>query len=110
MCFHTVFTGLRPTPAPAIALETVAYDSSAEATTRSWDHKFSGTSHELLREFMVKAMRYQNNSARYSAIVQSSGTGKSRMTDELAKTTFTIPMNLRDPDANGMFPSLSDSG
>jgi hypothetical protein len=104
-----VFPSLQPTPAP-IALETVAYDSSMQATTRSWDHTFCGTSHELLHEFMVKSMRYQNNYARYSAIVQSSGAGKSRMTDELAKTTFTIPMNLRDPAANGMSPSLSFSG
>lgn len=33
-------------------------------------------------------------------IVQSSGTGKSRMVDELAKKVFTIPFCLR-PDEEG---------
>lgn len=28
------------------------------------------------------------------AVIQSSGTGKSRMVDELAKLVFTIPFNL----------------
>jgi hypothetical protein len=31
------------------------------------------------------------------AIVQSSGTGKSRLVHELAKKIFTIPLNLRNP-------------
>lgn len=31
------------------------------------------------------------------AIVQSSGTGKSRLVDELAKLIFTIPINIRNP-------------
>lgn len=31
----------------------------------------------------------------YVSIVQSSGTGKSRMVDEAAKLVFTIPLNLR---------------
>ncbi|KAH0834254.1 hypothetical protein J3R83DRAFT_11609 [Lanmaoa asiatica] len=34
--------------------------------------------------------------ARYSAIVQSSGTGKSRTVDELSKSHFVIPVNLLD--------------
>lgn len=33
--------------------------------------------------------------ARLLAIVQSSGMGKSRMIDELAKNHFVIPLNLR---------------
>ena len=32
--------------------------------------------------------------ARYASISQSSGTGKSRMVDELAKTILCLPMNL----------------
>ena len=32
------------------------------------------------------------------AIVQSSGTGKSRMVDELARYVFAIPFNLRDEE------------
>jgi hypothetical protein len=34
------------------------------------------------------------------AIVQSSGTGKSRMVHEQASLVFTIPFNLRESDAN----------
>ncbi|KAJ3877313.1 hypothetical protein F5051DRAFT_453179, partial [Lentinula edodes] len=32
-----------------------------------------------------------------AAIVQSSGYGKSRTVDEIAKQVFTIPMNVRNP-------------
>jgi len=30
-------------------------------------------------------------------IIQSSGTGKSRMVDQLARIVFTLPFNIRDP-------------
>ena len=40
--------------------------------------------------------------ARCAAFTQSSGTGKSRMNDELAKSIFYIPMNLRDGPGSGM--------
>lgn len=45
--------------------------------------------------------RLQKKSIKYTAyanmlpIIQSSGTGKSRMVDELAKCAFTIPFNLQ---------------
>jgi hypothetical protein len=39
--------------------------------------------------------------ANYLPIVQSSGTGKSRMVDELAGEVFTIPLNLREADTSG---------
>jgi hypothetical protein len=34
--------------------------------------------------------------------VNSSGTGKSRMVDELGKTIITVPMCLRDPQSSGL--------
>ena len=41
----------------------------------------------------------------FVAIVQSSGTGKSRMGDEAAKYIFTLPFNLRSSrDTSGMIP------
>lgn len=41
------------------------------------------------------------------AIVQSSGTGKSRMVDEQANLVFTIPFCLRDPyEENGKLHGL----
>ena len=42
-----------------------------------------------------------NNEQRYSnsfSIVQSSGTGKSRLVDEMAKKLFTFPLCVRDDD------------
>jgi len=39
--------------------------------------------------------------AHYAAIVQSSGMGKSRMVDELGKTHFVIPINLRAQHSTG---------
>jgi len=36
------------------------------------------------------------------AIIQSSGTGKSRMVDEAAKTVFTLPVCLRGDDDTGI--------
>ena len=41
--------------------------------------------------------------ARILPIVQSSGMGKSTMVDELSKTHFVIPINLRNPGGSGMF-------
>jgi hypothetical protein len=34
------------------------------------------------------------------SIIQSSGTGKSRMVDELSRSVFTIPFNIRSSDEN----------
>ena len=39
--------------------------------------------------------------ARYAGIVQSSGTGKSRAVDEMSKTHFVIPINLRAEGTTG---------
>ena len=40
--------------------------------------------------------------ANMMTILQSSGTGKSRMVDQLALKVFTFPFNLRDPaETNG---------
>jgi hypothetical protein len=41
--------------------------------------------------------------ARVLAIVQSSGMGKSRMIDELSKSHFVIPLNLRDGESGRFF-------
>ena len=37
----------------------------------------------------------------YLPIVQSSGTGKSRMVDEMSKLVFTIPFNFRETTISG---------
>ncbi|KAJ6626984.1 hypothetical protein B0H10DRAFT_469676 [Mycena sp. CBHHK59/15] len=43
------------------------------------------------------------------SIVQSSGMGKSWMLDRVAKSLFTLPLNLRNPDKNGYPPTPSQS-
>lgn len=44
--------------------------------------------------------------ARYATFTQSSGTGKSRMNDELAKSVLYIPINLAAKDADGEYHSI----
>jgi len=39
--------------------------------------------------------------ARFLALVQSSGVGKSKLMDEISKEDYTMPVCLRDPDAPG---------
>ena len=46
----------------------------------------------------INAMERDESLANCVALIQSSGTGKSRMVHELAKLVFTIPFNLHDPD------------
>ena len=45
--------------------------------------------------------------ARLIAIIQSSGTGKSRLLDEIAKSLFQITINLRSPETGGLLVSFS---
>jgi hypothetical protein len=57
--------------------------------------------------FLCKAIRdvfSLHNECRYSSsfsIIQSSGTGKSRLVDEMAKELFTFPICVRDDDPAG---------
>lgn len=68
----------------------------------AWNQEYLGDCHTNL----YNNINNMDTSEPYSSIVailQSSGTGKSRMVDELAKLIFTIPMNIRNPnDENGM--------
>ncbi|KAK2459288.1 hypothetical protein APHAL10511_008709 [Amanita phalloides] len=70
-----------------------------EATVKSWDSKFVGdistALHGILHAYMNRTGLY----ARVVPHVQSSGTGKSRAHDELAKRVLYIPLNLAGPHA-----------
>ena len=67
-----------------------------QATMKSWEYNFLGNSHELLREIIL---HYATNVvpsqiyAQIIPIVQSSGTGKSRMIHELSKQMIVIFVN-----------------
>ncbi|THU95045.1 hypothetical protein K435DRAFT_839652 [Dendrothele bispora CBS 962.96] len=78
--------------------------------TKGWSRKFVGEHHLVLlkniQEMQARKVRTISEGARkkdptdygylnHVALIQSSGSGKSRMVDELAKLIPTIPINLR---------------
>lgn len=68
------------------------------ATKKSWTATYRGHAHELLRDSIVDIERSRTEDDSYGntmPIIQSSGTGKSRMVDELATIEFVFPFNLR---------------
>jgi hypothetical protein len=48
-----------------------------------------------------------NAYAKFLPLVQSSGTGKSRMVDEMAKEMFLIPLNVRRLEDKGNSSAIS---
>ena len=74
------------------------------ATEDSWTHEFVGNAARLLEAHIKQYSGIDDKKiyAPYCAIVQSSGTGKSKTVDEYSKIHFVISVNLRDPDAGGM--------
>ena len=70
--------------------------------------KYKGDAHELLVQALHimnadRACRIYDN---FVPIVQSSGTGKSRIVDEAAKYIFTLPFNLRAARPQVRFANL----
>ncbi|KIM47504.1 hypothetical protein M413DRAFT_22158 [Hebeloma cylindrosporum] len=89
-----------------VAMERRASDPQEEATMGSWDADYFGQAAEALWDHIVK--HYDPNSqvyAQFCAVIQSSGKGKSRATDELGKKHFIIPLNLRDRNSSGFPPA-----
>ncbi|KAG6882552.1 hypothetical protein C0993_010130, partial [Termitomyces sp. T159_Od127] len=75
-----------------------------EATERSWGVEYRGFGSEALRRTILSHALDKRSQLFYAQaipIVQSSGTGKSRMIDELGKTMLVIPLNLRPPKHTG---------
>lgn len=92
---------------PRPALDAAVYDDSAAlATVKSWDKEFVGDISERLLGILHSYMKDETPPlyARVVPHVQSSGTGKSRAHDELAKYVLYIPLNLAGPDAARMLP------
>ncbi|KAB5592224.1 hypothetical protein CTheo_4321 [Ceratobasidium theobromae] len=78
-----------------------------EATHRAWSTPYRGETVNLLTK-AIHQMNIQRGSKAYAnfvPIVQSSGTGKSRAADELAKLIFTIPLNLRPSEDETGYPA-----
>ncbi|KAI0262467.1 hypothetical protein BC834DRAFT_972056 [Gloeopeniophorella convolvens] len=80
-----------------------------EATLNSWKAPFVKaplSAVQALVEHVVEFMKIPEKIyAPCCPIIQSSGTGKSRLLDEFAKTHFSIPINLRDPSSGGFPPA-----
>ncbi|KAL7278890.1 hypothetical protein ACG7TL_006721 [Trametes sanguinea] len=67
-----------------------------QAVSAAWTepYKSSGDMLESVLQMYMTDPKRNRSYARYASITQSSGTGKSRMVDELAKKIFCIPMCL----------------
>jgi hypothetical protein len=70
---------------------------------RSWNREFEGPATDVLLQTISTYLteRNKSKSSNCSPIVNSSGTGKSRMVDQLSKRVITVPMCLRGPGSNG---------
>ncbi|KAF9510403.1 hypothetical protein BS47DRAFT_1348098 [Hydnum rufescens UP504] len=79
-------------------------DRGQSATHNAWSVPYIGSSHRVLWQ-KIREIKMRSLEDWYShvlPITQSSGTGKSRMIDELSKEHLVIPIVLRDSD--GMIP------
>ena len=68
----------------------------------AWTIQYRGEAPTALWNRIKKAMKQAGQYARYLAIVQSSGTGKSRMIQELGRAHLVIPVNLRKSGEKGL--------
>ncbi|KZS99725.1 uncharacterized protein LAESUDRAFT_732934 [Laetiporus sulphureus 93-53] len=79
-------------------------EAQEKATVSAWSRTFYGTAHQLLYKnikSMSSSRRKDQLYSNYVSIVQSSGTGKSRTVDEMARLVFTFPFNLRAEGNSG---------
>jgi hypothetical protein len=63
-----------------------------------WACHYVGNCDRILLGSMTNALKTDKGGySTIGAIIQSSGYGKSRMVDQVARQVFTLPFNLRDP-------------
>ncbi|THH18797.1 hypothetical protein EUX98_g8894, partial [Antrodiella citrinella] len=79
--------------------------ASKKVTEDSWKQEFVGDAHIELKDHIISHWKDKEHYAPYCTIVESTGTGKSRMVDEFSRANFTLTVNLRDPPAQGFPPS-----
>ena len=77
----------------------VSADGIYPATKDAWVADYQGNAADLLEKIAITATSEPEYTVHACtnqiSIIQSSGTGKSRTVDELAKRLFTFPFNLR---------------
>ena len=73
------------------------------ATELAWSNAFQGNAERVLLETIADLLdKKRTPYARLTSIVNSSGTGKSRMVDQLGMTIITVPMCLRPEGSQGI--------
>ncbi|EPQ56924.1 hypothetical protein GLOTRDRAFT_137401 [Gloeophyllum trabeum ATCC 11539] len=81
----------------------------AIATIRSWNRPFQGETARVLRETLSSFLDPGRDTyARYSTLVNASGTGKSRIVDELGKQVVVVQMCVRERGTTGFPPHDRD--
>jgi len=73
--------------------------SPASAVSDAWNIKYEQNHHRLLLN-NINCMSRDKPYSNSVTILQSSGTGKSRMVHELSDLVFTLPFNLRPDSEN----------
>ena len=76
------------------------------ATVDSWEQEFVGGSAKLFLLILQDYMKAKDAYARYVSEIQSTGTGKSRIQDELAKSILYIPISLASENGHGAYLDL----
>jgi hypothetical protein len=93
---------------PDVFIKPLSTRSLILAAKRAWISPFRGNAHLVLLETIADLLdRDRSPYARLTNIMNSSGTGKSRMVDELGKKIITVPMRLRSGCTEGLYPAYS---
>ncbi|KAI0248394.1 hypothetical protein BJV78DRAFT_1354923 [Lactifluus subvellereus] len=81
-------------------------DPSVDATVRAWSSPFQGNAADVLLMTISDYLDKQRVVyARHTSIVNSSGTGKSRTVDQVARKIITVPMCLREDGSQARDPN-----
>ncbi|KAG9080407.1 hypothetical protein FRC06_006625, partial [Ceratobasidium sp. 370] len=98
---HPIFDDMFAAASRSKKIQTVTpFDVGGDqllATERAWNEPYVGSAPSLLRKAIdqMNAQRADKDYANFLPIIQSSGMGKSRTVDELARQVFTLPFNIR---------------
>ncbi|KAI1787010.1 hypothetical protein LXA43DRAFT_1085152 [Ganoderma leucocontextum] len=103
---------LQRAPTPSSSESLLPSQGAPDAIRKGWHAKFVGNAHDTLAKnirIMYKVavnpsphderLQVDRKYMTHVSIVQSSGSGKSRLVDEVAKKIFTIPFNIREQRA-----------
>jgi hypothetical protein len=72
---------------------------------RAWKFEYQGSAHKVLLQAIDKlhTVGKENNYAKNFPIAQSSGTGKSKTVDQIARERILFPMCLREDIGDDYF-------